>query len=316
MLRPTLPWAYLLASACGGQPITSELDEPLQVRDAQFVAGPLPGKPPLTGAEIRAGVMPESPRVTSFDFTGQVFHAGDSGKNLRGRASADADVVGLALAGAGQGYFIVPLGSPDPNFADEYTFLAAFDVGYRITPGKRQVLLAALDGSGRAGTQQALSLCIAPDVPDNLNACDPKVAPPEVVISLEWDAAVDLDLTVVTPSGSRFDAKHPRGTEEGADAPTFTRDAGAGCTFGGAERESLVFQKRPPKGRYLIYANLFSACARGSTRYNATIHGAAPGETEGTFRQVETFRVSGVALGDDANSGQSVGRFLTQLTVE
>lgn len=315
-----VPWCAaalgLFVAGCGGESIASELDEPLQVHDAQFVAESLPGKPPLTGEEIRAGVKPETPRVTSFDFTGQVFHAGDSNKSLRGRASGDAFVVGLAMADSGSGYWLVPVGSPDLMFEGEYTFQASFDLGHGLAAGKQQMLLAAMDDSGNAGTQQGLTMCILPPVPDNLNACDAKLAPPELVISLDWDAAVDFDLIVVSPSGTRYDAKHPTGSAKEDPGASLTRDAGAACAFAGAKRESLVFQKRPASGRYQIYANLFSACGRPSARFNLSFYGPEPADEPGTFRQIETFRKSGIALGDQANAGTGSGLLVTELTVE
>jgi len=73
----------------------------------------------------------------------------------------------------------------------------------------RTLLLAAIDEQGNAGEETRLDTCITRPIPDNLNACDPTIAPPFAVLSLAWDADVDLDLVVVAPDGRVIDPKHP-----------------------------------------------------------------------------------------------------------
>ena len=128
-----------------------------------------------------------------------------------------------------------------------------------MPPGLHRLLFTALNAGGQSGTQTALTLCLLPEVPDNGSACDPEQAPPSLVVSLGWDAPVDLDLRVVTPSGKVVDSKHASTAEKDdqgkldSSAPgvgVIDYDAFAACAPDGRRRESLVFQTTPAPGTY------------------------------------------------------------------
>jgi hypothetical protein len=225
----------VIAGGCDGESIARPYDEPLVVNGGQFFEGSLPGAPPLTADEIVAGVAPTPPLVTSYEFAGRNVRPGELGKSLRGRTSGDALSVAFAFAEQGSGYWIRPLGGPDVAFPGELAWAADVDFGHQLRPGLHELLFAAIDASGHAGTQVSARLCVTSPVPDNSNACDPTVAPPNTVLSLEWDSDVDLDLELVTPEGKRVSAKSPTSalTEEGEVDPDgaaarLDRDAGLG----------------------------------------------------------------------------------------
>ena len=126
-----------------------------------------------------------------------------------------------------------------------------------LAPGHHRLLAAAFDESGSSGTQGSVDLCIARVVPDNRNACDPTIAPPAFVASLEWDSEVDLDLEVLTPTGKVVDPRHPTTAEENEDGEVDPEQPGVGiididsnrdCVSDGKRRENLIFQDTPPAG--------------------------------------------------------------------
>ncbi|HET9958166.1 MAG TPA: hypothetical protein VFQ61_26905 [Polyangiaceae bacterium] len=320
-------WWVTLASAClacGGEETLSGIDRPFRVRSAQFEAENIPGLPPLSVEELQAGVAPTPPNVTSFSLNASLV-PGTPNVALQGRATTDVTAVALALPDAGPGYWVVPVGPPDPSFEGEYAWSANFDIGHSLAPGLHELVMAGIDGAGHSGTQATTRLCVASPIPDNLNACAPKRKPPETVISLSWDAPVDLDLQVLTPGGKWVDAKHP--TDAALDSTgkignssrvtgVLQEDGGAGCLGRGRLSEHLVFSERPPAGVYSLHANLYSACTQASVRFELSIWSAAEGEEPGTFRQKKTYSVVGIQLASQANQGTQRGQFLTELVVE
>src|SRR5262249_47524099 len=148
------------------------------------------------------------------------------------------------------------------------------------SPGYHALRVVAIDPGGAAGEQGEVSYCVASRTPDNLASCDPTVAPPDAVVSLYWDADLDLDLRVALPSGGTVDAKHPLSdptNDAGAADPTvavLTRDSLAGCQKDGRRQEDLVWQKRPT-GTIDIYAQLSDACGRTGATFTAVVYEAA-----------------------------------------
>jgi hypothetical protein len=186
---------------CSGESLTQGLEEPIQVQNAQFMRGELPGSRPAD--------EPKAPNPTSLASIGRTVEQGSSGINVVGRASPDSESIAVQLVGGGgAGYWVLPVGTPEPQFNDEPAF--AFSVAFaREIAGMQRLRVAAIDAHGDSGTQSDLEICVAPRVPDNLNACVPTIAPPELVVSLSWDRAADLDLVVVTPSGKIVSPKDP-----------------------------------------------------------------------------------------------------------
>ncbi|HEV8246527.1 MAG TPA: hypothetical protein VGP93_12195 [Polyangiaceae bacterium] len=314
----------LLALACGGEPITRELAEPLRANGAQFREGTLPGSAPLNGDDIAAGVGPRAPYVTGFDLVGKTLTAGEVDRSASGRTSVDGVAVGLRLADAGSGYWLLPVGGADALNNDEPTWSMKLSFG-RDLVGPHTLLAAAFDEQGRSGTQSSVDLCFLPEVPDNGNACDSATPPPAFVVSLHWDSEVDLDLEVITPNGKLVDSRHPSTALEDADGKVDPNVPGTGlididsnrdCVADGKRRENLVFQEKPALGTYLVYANLFDACSEDSVRFQVSFHSAVDGADPGTYGVAETYQQAGELAALQANAGKGIGLFVTQFTVQ
>jgi hypothetical protein len=313
----------LLVAGCSGEPLTPGFEQPLRIAEAQFHEGSLPGAPPLTADELNAGVKAKTPTIVSATLGNALIPPREAGRSLSGLASDDSVAIGVRFADLGTGYWLLPTGSPDPvsDGALEWRFRAGFAGNY--PPGRHELLLAAIDSRGRSGSQVGLTLCLLPEIPDNGNVCNPTTLPPDLVVSLGWDAAVDLDLRVLTPDGKVVEPKHPTTAVEGEDGKLdlaakgigkLDYDSYAACTPDGRRRESLVFQSSPPPGTYLVYAGLFDACGQPGVTFDVSIH-VASSTTDGV-RLAETFRQSAQLAAAQADGGAQLGTYITAFVVE
>jgi hypothetical protein len=138
------------------------------------------------------------------------------------------------------------------------------------------------------------------------------------VISLSWDAPVDLDLQVVTPSGVVVSPKHVTTSANadagvGAGAGALDRDSDANCVPDGLDREDLVWSKAAPApGLYLAYASLFSACGQPSVRFTLSLYVAEP--VDGGHTLARKLQTSGELLSTDANGGTGLGLYVAAIT--
>ncbi|NUP07295.1 MAG: hypothetical protein HOW73_14670 [Polyangiaceae bacterium] len=305
----------LFAVACGGEPANSGRDQPIVVRGGSFKEGTVPGTPPLTSDEIADGAEPTGSHVTVVDSQNNVLRPGQVGKGLSGRATDDASSVALQLKDQGEGFWVVPLGPADPAVPGELTWSVSLDVAHDVPPGLHTLLLAALDEEGRAGTQFALPVCVRSPIPDNLHACDPSIPPPAAVVSLGWDANIDLDLLVVTPENKFVDPKHPSTSTDGEledGDGLFDHDGLAHCELTGARRENLVFSSKPKPGVYYVFVNLFDGCGLPATRFDVSVHLAQGDPPE----QVEVLHFDGEVLAAQANGGTGLGTYVTEFTIQ
>ncbi len=318
------PLAFLLfALGCEGTRVTAGLEEPLAVEGAQFFDGALPGAPPE--------LPPAAPRATAVTTEVTQLRPGLTGVPFFGWATLDAVSVAARIDGQGHGYWVVPAGPPDPQVQGEpvrsWRFVA--DLHASLVPGRHRLLVAALDDRGRAGTQAETSLCIHRKVPDNGNVCDPKKAPPELVISLEWDRPADLDLIVVTPDGQTISSRAPskglaadQKINRSAPAQNLAGvgyldfDSNHGCSNDGRQLENVVFQERPLPGSYLVYVDLHDTCHEPSARYVVSRWSRALADAQaGTFTVTESDRKSGTLQAVQVNRGTGFGTFVTEIFV-
>ena len=310
----TLGLAALSLAACDGAPAPSGLGEPIRVHNAQFHEGELPGTP-----EGDAGAPDGAATITSLESANAVLRLRQPGKVFSGRTNPRGASVGLRFPSLGTGWWQVNVGGPDPTFDNDYTWTLSADLGDALPTGIQSLRFVAIDPDGRAGPQRDYRVCVVPEVPDNLNACDPTIAPPDTVISLAWDTDVDLDLVVVTPDGRTVDARHPTTAAPGADRDASTgvldRDSNANCAIDSIRRENLVFQGAPADGVYRIYANLFSACGQPSTRFRVTTHLREILEGGRASDVREAFRRDGVLTAVAANGGAALGTFVGEVTL-
>jgi hypothetical protein len=321
----------LVVGACGGEPITKQFQEPIRAQGADFIEGALPGSRPLTGEEQGAGVQPTPPYVVEVNLSSPSIVVGSATLQIPGSTTADASAVGFRFADIGSGYWVRPVTTQNQNGG--FNFSIDANISTNAPVGLHTLLFAGIAPDGRSGTQKDIVLCLEPPIPDKLssldaaipgNACDPKREPPNLVVSLGWDAAVDLDLKVVTPTGKLVDPKHPN-TADPVDGKVdlsqpgigiMDRDSNGDCRIDDKNRENLVFETPPPPGRYAIYADLYEACGKSSVRFDVSIVSGVPGAEEGTFQQITTFEQGGVLNAAQADGGSKLGLFVTEFVVQ
>ncbi len=324
-LRAKVLWSVAWTTlACSGDPLTQGLEQPLRVQDAQFREEELPGLPPLTGEDVINGAGPTAPYVSGINLPNSLIRQGETARAISGTASDDAAAVAIRLGELGSGYWLLPTANADALNPGQVEWRLRASFGHDVAPGLHRLLVAAIDERGRSGTRGAVNVCIAREVPDNGNACDPTTPPPALVVSLAWDAPVDLDLRVITPSGKVVDSKHASTApeDEAGDfdpsAPgtgIFDVDAVAHCLDSGKRRESLIFQDTPEPGTYLVYADLYDACGEANVHFDASLHVAEDGEEPDTFAPRRTFQQAGQLQAVHATGGAKLGMFVTSFNV-
>lgn len=318
-------WSVLLvalgALGCSGESLTRGLTEPFRIEGSQFIDGDLPGIPGDSDAAKEAAGAGLPSLVAFSSLT--IVPPGAVERSISGTATVGTSSVGLRFADLGDGYWVLPTTTADLFSENELAWGGLASYARQPKAGKHKLLGVAIDSEGRAGVQASLDVCLLPEVPDNGNVCDPAKDPPKLVISLGWNSPVDLDLRVVTPDGKIVDAKHPSTALAGEDGkvdPTaegtgqILSDSNAACQIDGQQRENLVFQQRPPAGKYFVYANLFEACDQASVEFTLTLHSSIPADDH--FTQLETLSKSGGLQAIHANAGAALGTFLTQFTIE
>lgn len=306
----------IVLAGCTGVSADLGLDEPLRVSNARFVEGPLPGIAPDA-----AGTA--TPAITNVELANAVIRIGQANKNLSGRASTDAVAVAVAFTGLGTGYWVSPLGPPDPLEGNELTWKLDTSLGWDVPLGPGSIDVVAIDATGNAGKQYRVATCVRPDLIDS-SLCDATLSPPDTVIALSWDTNVDLDLVVRTPEGKLVSPAAPSTI---AHAPPITqaelagegvglldRDSNGACRIDAINREALVFKTKPPAGTYLVYANLSDACGLASVRFTATLFRSKTLD-DGKKQLVEVSRQTGRLLADAADGGIGPGLFLLQLAL-
>jgi hypothetical protein len=316
----------LLALGCGSEVLTEGFEQPFRVESGQFIEGALPGSPPIGASE-----QPVTPTVTGVGGISKV-QAGERARGISGTASADSASVAARFVDLGSGYWVRPVTVVNLE-GGGFSWQMLADIGVDVPPGVHDMLFAAIGPDGRSGSQRVVEVCVEPVIPDRRadlagifrsNACDPTQPPPALVVSLGWDAPVDLDLQVVTPSGVRVDPKHPSSAlpDEDGDVDTHAPgvgnldgDSNAGCAIDGKNRESLVFDEQPPSGRYAVYASLFDACGEAAVDFVLSLHTIAPGAEPDTYRQVESFRQPARLTQVAADGGARIGLFITEFVI-
>jgi hypothetical protein len=307
--------AAVFLVGCGQREPSGHL-EPIRVVTGVFHEGELPAP------------SAEGPRVTGVEIAGTVLTVAQQGRLLTGRVSGEAFAIAARLVGLGSGHWVQPVEGFDPAFPGERTFALEVDVGGGVPTGVHPLRLVAIDGEGRAGEAFDVEVCVVDDTTGaGLSVCDTTVPPPRTVVSLAWDADVDLDLVVVTPSGKRVDARHPTTAErvegtpisrEALSDPTtgvLVRDSNAGCLLDGRNAERLEWREAPSDGAYAVYADLFDACDEVSVTFVLSVF-RRESRDDGTYRLVEESRRQGV-IGRLAGRGGAIQPlYLTAVTFD
>ncbi len=307
--------AALASVSCTGPQVsaTAALEEPVRVESGQFVAGSLPGAPAPTSDDAGEAGAGANPQVTDVTLANTAVAPGAAGVVLSGHATATTQAVAIRFADMGSGYWVVPVGPPDPSVGNLPSWQCVADFARNIAPGYHDLLFAAVDADGASGSRYDQPFCVDTPVPDNLNTCVPRRAPPAAVLSLSWDAPVDFDLVVRDPSGAILGGKIRAQSAEGgvpmSASPSATNgvldhDSNASCAIDNLDREDIVWQTEPAHGTYAVWANLVSACHQSAATFTVSLWRAEPRPDGGTLQLVEQQPL--VAIGQET-AGQATG---------
>lgn len=308
--------AFVCLVACGQREPSGHL-EPIRLVNGSFHEGALP---PGSSA---------GPAVTGVEIPSTVLTVAQPGRVITGRVAGAAFAIAVRLGDLGAGYWLQPVDGLDPAFPGERTFQLELDVGGGVPTGLHELRLVAIDEEGRAGEAFEVEVCVVDDTSGaGLTACDATVEPPHTVISLVWDADVDLDLVVVTPTGKRVDARHPTTADRVDGAPltreqrsdptigVLVRDSNAGCVLDGRNAERLEWAEAPVEGGgYGVYADLFDACGEIGATFVLSVH-RRERRDDGTFRLVEETRRTGVVQRLAGRGGATQPLYLTTVTFD
>jgi hypothetical protein len=315
--------AFVLAS-CGGDHVsrTAGLDEPIRVEGAQFIEGTLPGLPePAAGVD---GGPAAKPLVSDAQPTTNAIAPGTEGLDFLGHTSPDAQTVAVRFADLGTGYWVVPVQGPDPSANGFLTWAFTADFAHDLAPGPHTLVLAAIGAGGASGTQFTFPFCVDTPVPDNFNACSPKRAPPSAVLSLSWDAAVDVDLVVRTPAGVVVGGKSvttaPPGSSvsaaSGGGNGVLDHDSNRNCAIDGIDREDIVWQTAPMAGTYSVWVDLAGACGKPAVRFEVALWIPQPDADGGTRLVQQPALATGELLASQTNAGSSPGLYVGSFNFE
>ncbi len=222
-------------------------------------------------AQLQRGALPSEdggPSVTQI-LTPQIgVRRGEGTVQLGGRLGDGG--VSLLIHGVGDDdhWQVAPSGF-DFVIANELLFGTELEFSHAIDTDTLEVELQAVDETGRAGAITSATFELQADVP-----------PAELLVSLGWDAPVDLDLHVELPSGVIVGAKNINafeptpGVQPPPDGATLggyhDYDSNQQCSLDLRNRENVVWQVTPPPGRYRVYAELYSACDAAAVNFEAT----------------------------------------------
>jgi hypothetical protein len=282
-LRVAIPIAIATLGGCTGPQVSSGtgLQEPVVIEAGQFISGPSPGlslAAPESGASSADDGTSEDPQVTDVTVPNIAIEPGVKGVAISGHTTPDAQAVALRFADMGSGYWVIPIGPLDPTDNELPSWSLSADFARDLPPGFHDLVFSAIDASGHSGTQYDLPICIDTIVPDNLNACVPKRAPPAAVLSLSWDTPVNLNILVRDPLGHAIGWSSVASTSDGG-VPSSTsqasgivdRDSNANCVIDDINREDVVWQTPPPVGTYTVWVNLFSACHQPAVTFSVSL---------------------------------------------
>jgi hypothetical protein len=284
--------ATLGLSGCGdSQAAPSGITEPIRVANGQFIEGAFPTS------------HDSGPAITQFSIPNSQFLAGTTGKVIKGLASPGSQSVAFQLEGLGTGYWVLPVGAPDPTEQGALSWAATCDFSHDLAPGLQPLSIAASGPDGQFGPVATETLNIESLIPTG-----------HVVASLTWGANADLDIHLVSPDGKELDPKHPNtiGSDDATGKPVahsglLDRDSMAGCVPDGVRTENVVWSDNPTPGTYLVRADMFSACGQPAATFVFSLY------VDGQVVLKKTGRLLDI---DADGGGPGSGLFVTDFTCE
>ncbi len=115
----------------------------------------------------------------------------------------------------------------------------------------------------------------------------------EVQVSVSWDAASDVDLHVVEPSGEEIYFGNPVSATNGR----LDLDSNAGCSIDNKNNENIAWSSAPT-GTYIVRVDYWSSCQVAATNYTVTVNVRG--------RAAQTFTGSFTGPGDQGGQGSGV----------
>ncbi|MGB3544227.1 hypothetical protein [Rubrivirga sp.] len=241
VLLTSLLFLSLAATGCdssdSGDPTAADVVGAVQVGDtpAQFVRAPFP-----------TGSSGDVPGVTGSD---QIVRGGSVILTVDTPDGADRLLIGVE--GDYDGYYsaAIPQGSESGRMAGLTTVVLTSAQDNDLNAFT--VLVATeTDGEVSASSSQTFTV--------NTQA----QASGELQVSLNWDAPVDLDLHLETPSGEVIYFANETGDSGGA----LDLDSNAACSLDRVDNENITYADgtTPPSGEYIVRVDLWSACATSS----------------------------------------------------
>ena len=243
------------------------LDQQVRVRGGQLVKGPI----------VDPGCDPSSsdcgPAVTSIARNQASVTRGDGTVIVTGRLGPGGTAIHVWAEGD-PNHWVALASNFDFIEPDELQYTLELEFSFSIQGDVLPVYLQAADEDGRLGPVSVTEFTILPDVP-----------PAKLLVSLGWDAAVDLDLHVQLPDGTVVGAKNINSNEPSNNPadPSWMYggfldyDSNQQCQIDARNRENVVWLKRendpnavpPPSGLYRVYAHLFAPCGASSVSFES-----------------------------------------------
>ena len=119
-----------------------------------------------------------------------------------------------------------------------------------------------------------------------------------LLVSLDWDAPVDLDLHVQFPADNdagfvivwaKARSAEPNLPDGGVDG-NLDFDSNEDCQIDGRDRENVVWTGAPPAGHYIVRVDAFSLCGQMSAAWHAIAYTpqGTVGEASGVLTDAAT----------------------------
>lgn len=231
--------------------------------------------PPEGGAQWRPGGLPDDeggPAVLGVQTTRATLQLGSVRERLRGQLGEGARALAIGLDGD-RGAWIVPAEPPTSEVPDAPSFDVRAQIADELPAGPVTLVVVAFDEHGRPGAARRTELvAVAEEPPAG-----------QLVFELTWDGPADLDLHVVDPLGGEAWSGDPntwRAPPPGEPVPPdawrsggiLTRDGNAACRRDTRPSEHVVWQQRPPDGRYLLRVDARSMCGAVSASWRVAAY--------------------------------------------